>query len=31
VRKSLGFDIGGATVTVQPTPALAEIIAQAAA
>ncbi len=31
VRKSLGFDIGDATVTVQPTPALAEIIAQAAA
>jgi folate-binding protein YgfZ len=31
VRKSLRFEIGDATITVEPTPALAEIIAQAAA
>jgi folate-binding protein YgfZ len=31
VRKSLSFDIGGATLTVEPTPELADIIAQAAA
>jgi len=31
VRKSLSFDIGGQTLTVEPTPELAEIIAQAAA
>ncbi len=30
VRKSRRFDIGGTTITVEPTPALAEIIDQAA-
>jgi folate-binding protein YgfZ len=30
VRKSLEFDIGGTRITVQPTPAIAEIIAQPA-
>lgn len=31
VRKSLRFDVGDVTLTIAPTPALAEIIAQAAA